>query len=38
VHVGLVTFFVALAALGILLVWRSGAWLSDFRIELLPNQ
>ena len=38
VHVGLAAFFVVLAAVGILLLWRSGAWLSDFRVELLPGQ
>ena len=38
IHVGLAVFFVALAAVGILLLWRSGTWLSDFRAELLPNQ
>lgn len=38
IHVGLAVFFVALAAVGILLVWRSGAWLSGFRAEVVPNQ
>lgn len=37
-HVGLAVFFVALAAVGVLLLWRSGAWLSNFRAELLPDQ
>lgn len=38
IHVGLAMFFVALAAVGILLLWRSGAWLSDFRPVLFPNR
>lgn len=38
VHVGLAALFVVSAAVAILLLWRSGAWLSDFRAELLPDQ
>jgi hypothetical protein len=38
VHVGLAALFVVSAAVGILLLWRSGAWLSDFRAELVPDQ
>lgn len=36
-HVGVAAFFVVLAAGGILLLWRSGAWLSDVRAELLTG-
>jgi hypothetical protein len=37
IHVALALLFVALAALGVLLLWRSGTWLSDFRPELRPD-
>lgn len=37
-HVVVAALFVALGAVAILLVSRSGAWLADFRTELLSEQ
>ncbi len=36
-HVGLAIFFVGLTAAGVLVVWRAGSWLPDFRAEVLPD-
>jgi hypothetical protein len=38
VYVGLAPLSIVSATVAILLLWHSGAWLSDFRGELLPEQ
>lgn len=37
-HVAVTAAFVALGTVGIYLSWRSGAWLSGVRAEILPGQ